>query len=271
MMMAGLNIRETQTQLVPFPITNWATIHETPYVPLQYLHYLLQASGVPETDIVSLFYSKADHSPGKQNRTFVGQKKILERRALLQERPTIIFATAMALQQFLQHFPTSAAWKHLPDACLGFVMEAVLPLTTPTPTPTGYPVSLTDFSRHHHDTPLNILQPRPTEPTILQNPAPLFAPQICFLMAAQLLQMARRQMGESEFQQTYGEFTNHLLPQPPSTAFSGLTHMDVDTYTTDPAHDHTDAQLKRPRAQETPPDSSVSSITTSSKDQTTEN
>lgn len=60
----------------------------------------------------------------KQTRTFVGQKKILERRALTQERPTIIFTTILAaLQQFLQHLSLTQAWHHLPDAYLGFATD----------------------------------------------------------------------------------------------------------------------------------------------------
>ncbi len=94
------------------PPTNWATIHETLFLPLRYLHYLLQIAGVPEETVVSIFYSKADQVLGKQTRTFVGHKKILERRALMQERPTVIFATPTALQQFLLHWPETHAWRH---------------------------------------------------------------------------------------------------------------------------------------------------------------
>jgi hypothetical protein len=105
MMMAGLNIRETPLQNTPYQQSHWATIHEAPIMSLRYLQHLLQTSGVPEANVVSIFYSKADKSLGKQTRTFVGQKKILERRALTQERPTIIFATPAGLQQFIQHLP----------------------------------------------------------------------------------------------------------------------------------------------------------------------
>ena len=58
--MAGLNIRETPIHYAPFPITNWATIHDAPPVTLRYLHYLLLLSGVPADDVISIFYSKAD-------------------------------------------------------------------------------------------------------------------------------------------------------------------------------------------------------------------
>ncbi len=109
MVMAGLNIRETPMQLAPFTPTNWATIHDTAFVTLRYLRYLLQMSGVQETNVTSIFYSKADQQLGKQTRTFVGQKKILERRAQMSERPTMVFASPAALQQFLQHFPRSLA------------------------------------------------------------------------------------------------------------------------------------------------------------------
>ncbi len=96
MMVAGLNIREALTPLPPIPPTNWASIHETPPMTLQYLNYLLTSSGFPNSNIESILYSKADQSLGKHTRTLVGQKRILERRALTSERPTIIFKTPAA-------------------------------------------------------------------------------------------------------------------------------------------------------------------------------
>jgi hypothetical protein len=200
MVMAGLNIRETPMQFAPFTPTNWATIHDTPLVTLRYLRYLLQMSGVQETNIISIFYSKADQLLGKQTRTFIGQKKILERRAQMSERPTIVFASPAALQQFLQHFPRSLAWRQLQDACLGFAPDALLPSQTPPLNPAGVAILSDAFALLQTDPPIDILSPTVIQPLDQSDSEPPFNPRLCFEMSAQLLQMANQQLGSDEFQ-----------------------------------------------------------------------
>ncbi len=228
MLVAGLNIREAPTPLPPIPPTNWASLHDAPPIPLQYLTHLLTLSGIPESEVKSIFYSKADQSLGKQTRTFVGQKKILERRALMSERPTIIFQTSVALQQFIQQFPLSHSWRHLSDACIGFATDAVLPPSSPALTPPdGTPLTPQAFKLTCNRESINILNPPPLQKSTHVDNAPLHLPSICFPMAARLLMTACSQMETTDFQQELARLYSNFRP-PQSTTES--LNMDVDAH-----------------------------------------
>ncbi len=144
--------------------------------------------------MTNIFYSKADQTLGKQTRTFVGQKKILERRALMQERPTIIFTTPAALQQFLQHLPQTQAWRQLPDVCLGYATDAILPPTTPSLVANGFPVTPDEYATTSPHAPLDLITPSPPQLAQQTSHVPHYAPRLCFQMSFQLLKMAQKQL-----------------------------------------------------------------------------
>ncbi len=242
MLLAGLNIRETPMKLTPHPPAIWATIHEAPFLPLRYLHYLLQLAGVPEDTVGSIFYSKADQVLGNQARTFVGHKKILERRALMQERPTIIFTTPAALQQFLQHWPQSHASRHFPNACLGYVTNIPLPPQTPLLVAQGTPVPLEDFTPSLSSETINLLNP--SHFSISPQSELQFAPRVCFLMTARLLKMAQHQLDSETFRLAVEELHSHLLPKLPQTE---NTPMEMDSTANE--DENGEAAPKEPRAE----------------------
>lgn len=109
----------------------------------------------------------------------------------MQERPTVVFVTPTTLQQFLQQFPITQTWHRLPDVCLGFANDVVLPLHSSLLTPSGSPISPRDYADIQLDSSLDILSLQSSQLVTHHDPAIAYTPRLCLLMTAQLLQMAR--------------------------------------------------------------------------------
>jgi len=129
--MAGSNIIELgYHKHVPQRIY-WAAMHELDLVDTRYIVHLLIAGGNKVSDMISVIFAKPEHVVMRKNISTTAERKVNARRALIDEKCTIIFATNQALQKFVHHFKVAEVWKTYPNIQLGFMDEGTQLMVEP--------------------------------------------------------------------------------------------------------------------------------------------
>jgi hypothetical protein len=117
--MAGTNINEMNFKKMPSCMVHWATLYGSEIWETHYITQLLIAGGCRSDDIASVIYAKPEQKLKKITSISV-ERKVSSQRALMEERPTIIFNTAQALHQFVAYFEHTAVWQEYPKIQVGF-------------------------------------------------------------------------------------------------------------------------------------------------------
>jgi hypothetical protein len=122
--MAGPNIIELEYKKAGQQQIHWASLHESELINTRYILHLLESGGTRLTDILSVIFAKPEQRTKKMI-SIVTERKVNARRALMQERCTIIFTTSQALNQFIQQFRCTRGWRGYPQIQIGFSEENV--------------------------------------------------------------------------------------------------------------------------------------------------
>lgn len=118
--MAGANIIELGYRKHTPQVVYWAAFHEFEVYDTRYIIHLLKAGGNRLTDIVSVIFATPEHRTYR-NVSITTERKVNARRALMDEKCTVIFTTAQALQYFIQFFRQVEVWKEYPQTQIGFM------------------------------------------------------------------------------------------------------------------------------------------------------
>lgn len=118
--MASASIIELGYRKQTPQVIYWAAIHDLEVMDTRYIIQLLKAGGNRASDIISVIFAKPEHRTYK-NVSITTERKVNARRALMDEKCTVIFTTAQALQQFIHFFKQIIVWKEYPLAQIGFM------------------------------------------------------------------------------------------------------------------------------------------------------
>jgi hypothetical protein len=124
--MAGTNIIDLGYRKQIPQVVHWAAIHDLEIFDTRYITHLLIAGGNRKTDITSVIFAKPEHRTYK-NVSIMVERKVNARRALTDEKCTVIFATAQALQQFVHYFRYVEVWKEFNQVQIGFMEAGMQP------------------------------------------------------------------------------------------------------------------------------------------------
>lgn len=127
--MAGTNIIELGYRKQITQVVYWAAIHELDIFDTRYITHMLIAGGNRSADIISVIFAKPEHRTYK-NISITAERKVNARRALMDEKCTVIFATAQSLQKLVHYFRHVEIWKKHPQIQIGFMDAGTQPCMT---------------------------------------------------------------------------------------------------------------------------------------------
>jgi hypothetical protein len=192
----------------------WAAMHEIEIVDTRYIVHLLIAGGNRVEDMISVIFAKPEHVIVRKNISNAIEKKVNAKRALQDEKCTIIFASNHALHKFVYYFKKVEVWSAWPQAQIGFMNEGIIQAMEPMGEQLDY------MTQSQYKSAFRLFQYRSNEASAKQTELlaskgqavePCVIPIECKCQhAIAILKRGKEEMDEEEFKKVINELCNDM-------------------------------------------------------------